>query len=34
MNMKYEDSGATQYEAQSSLAIPIRQEARFEFSKK
>ncbi len=33
MNMKYEDSGATQYEAQSSLAIPIRQEARFEFSK-
>ncbi len=33
MNMKYEDSGAAQYEAQSSLAIPIRQEARFEFSK-
>ena len=33
MSMKYEDSGAAQYEAQSSLAIPIRQEARFEFSK-
>lgn len=33
MNMKYEDSGAAQYEAQSSLAIPICQEARFEFSK-
>ena len=33
LNMKYEDSGAAQYEAQSSLAIPVRQEARFEFSK-
>ena len=33
MSMKYEDSGAAQYEAQSSLAIPIHQEARFEFSK-
>ena len=33
MSMKYEDSAAAQYEAQSSLAIPIRQEARFEFSK-
>ena len=33
MSMKYEDSAAAQYEAQSSLAIPVRQEARFEFSK-
>lgn len=33
MSMKYEDTGAVQYEAQSSLAIPVRQEARFEFSK-
>lgn len=33
MSMKYEDGNATQYEAQSSLAIPVRQEARFEFSK-
>lgn len=32
MSMKYEDSSATQYEAQSSLAIPVIQEARFEFS--
>ena len=32
MDMKYEDSSAVQYEAQSSLAIPVRQEARFEFS--
>ena len=33
MSMKYEDSRATQYEAQSSLAIPVVQKARFEFSK-
>lgn len=33
MSMKYEDGSATQYEAQSSLAIPVKQEARFEFSK-
>lgn len=33
MSMKYEDSSAAQYEAQSSLAIPVVQEARFEFSK-
>ena len=33
MSMKYEDSAAAQYEAQSSLAIPVRQEARFEFGK-
>ena len=33
MSMKYEDSAAAQYEAQSSLAIPVRQEARFEFSR-
>lgn len=33
MTMKYEDSRSTQYEAQSSLAIPIVQKARFEFGK-
>lgn len=33
MNMKYEDSSSVQYEAQSSLAIPVIQQARFEFSK-
>lgn len=33
MSMKYEDSAAAQYEVQSSLAIPVKQEARFEFSK-
>ena len=32
LNMKYEDSSAVQYEGQSSLAIPVKQEARFEFS--
>lgn len=32
MSMKYEDSSAVQYEGQSSLAIPVKQEARFEFS--
>lgn len=34
MSMKYEDSSSrAQYEAQSSLAIPVIQDARFEFSK-
>lgn len=33
MSMKYEDKSAAQYEAQSSLAIPVIQDARFEFSK-
>ena len=32
MTMKYEDSNAVQYEGESSLAIPVTQEARFEFS--
>lgn len=32
MTMKYEDSNATQYESSSSLAIPVKQAARFEFS--
>ena len=32
MSMKYEDSSATQYEGSSSLAIPVKQAARFEFS--
>lgn len=32
MTMQYEDSSASQFEAQSSLAIPVTQEARFEFS--
>lgn len=32
MSMKYEDGNATQYEASSSLAIPVKQAARFEFS--
>lgn len=32
MSMLYEDSNAAQYESSSSLAIPVRQEARFEFS--
>lgn len=32
MDMKYEDSSANQFEGTSSLAIPIKQEARFEFS--
>lgn len=30
--MKYEDQNAAQIEAQSSISIPVRQEARFEFS--
>lgn len=32
MSVKYEDSNATQYESSSSLAIPVKQAARFEFS--
>ncbi len=32
MSMKYEDGNANQFEGESSLAIPITQEARFEFS--
>lgn len=32
MSMKYEDGNAAQYEGQSSLAIPVQQAARFEFS--
>ncbi len=32
MTMKYEDSSAAQFEGESSLAIPVTQEARFEFS--
>mgnify|MGYP003276187692 CR=1 FL=1 len=32
MSMKYEDSNAVQYESSSSLAIPVKQAARFEFS--
>lgn len=32
MFMKYEDGNAAQYEASSSLAIPVKQAARFEFS--
>lgn len=33
MTMKYEDKNAVQYDGSSSLAIPVRQEARYEFSK-
>ena len=32
MTMKYEDGNAVQYEGASSLAIPVQQAARFEFS--
>lgn len=32
MSMKYEDSNATQFEGSSSLAVPVQQAARFEFS--
>ncbi len=32
MSMKYEDGNGGQYEASSSLAIPVKQAARFEFS--
>ena len=32
MTMKYEDGNAAQFEGESSLAIPITQEARFDFS--
>lgn len=30
--MKYEDSNASQIEASSSISIPVKQDARFEFS--
>ena len=32
LGMKYEDGNAVQYEGSSILAIPVKQEARFEFS--
>lgn len=32
MSMRYEDNNAIQYESSSSLAIPVKQSARFEFS--
>ncbi|HJA67024.1 MAG TPA: hypothetical protein H9955_12105 [Candidatus Mediterraneibacter cottocaccae] len=32
MSMLYEDKNAVQYDGQSSLAIPVKQEARYEFS--
>lgn len=32
MSMRYEDGNAIQYESSSSLAIPVKQSARFEFS--
>lgn len=32
MSMKYEDSSANQFEGSSSLAVPVQQTARFEFS--
>ena len=32
MSMKYEDGNQAQYEGNSSLAIPVKQAARFEFS--
>lgn len=32
MSMRYEDNNAIQYESSSSLAIPVKQAARFEFS--
>lgn len=32
MSMRYEDNNAVQYESSSSLAIPVKQSARFEFS--
>ena len=32
MSMKYEDNDAVQYDGESSLAIPVKQEARYEFS--
>lgn len=32
LSMKYEDSQAAQIEAEASLSIPVKQEARFEFS--
>ncbi|MDD2981096.1 MAG: hypothetical protein PHN80_14160 [Hespellia sp.] len=33
LSMKYEDKDAAQYEGASSLAVPVKQPARFEFSK-
>lgn len=33
LDMKYENGNAAQYESGSSLAIPVKQEARFEFSR-
>lgn len=33
MSMQYEDGDSVQYEGSSSLAIPVKQEARYEFSK-
>ena len=32
LNMKYEDANAQQIEAASSVSIPVKQDARFEFS--
>ena len=32
LSMKYEDSQATQIESSSSISIPVKQDARFEFS--
>ena len=32
LSMKYEDAGFNQIEATSSLSIPVKQDARFEFS--
>ena len=32
LSMKYEDGSATQFESTSSISIPIKQDARFEFS--
>ena len=32
MSMKYEDNDAVQYDGESSLSIPVKQEARYEFS--
>lgn len=33
LNMKYEDANAAQIQAESHVSIPVKQEARFEFSK-
>lgn len=32
MSMKYEDGNAAQFESSSSISVPVKQEARFEFS--